>query len=167
MAVPGWSADRQGEGVACDREGTRAGQGALRITRKEKGTTRVWQEVTVLPQHQYEISCYLKTKNVAEGTAYIEVYGLKPDSSLGDWLVQITGIRGDHEWQRTAAAFDSGGYTRLQIYVRLQDAVGTAWFDDVAVLGTPGLNPLSRRLRGACCTRPARRPCSTRRTSGS
>lgn len=144
--VAGWNPDRQGEGVTSDREGMHAGQGCLRITRTEKGTTRVWQEVTVLPQHHYELSCFLKTKGVTEGTAYIEVYGLKPDRSLGDWLGHAAELRGDQEWQRTAAAFDSGGYTRLQIYVRLQDAVGTAWFDEVAIMGIPGLNPLSNVL---------------------
>jgi hypothetical protein len=144
--IAGWSADRQGEGVACDREGTHAGQGCLRITRTEKGTTRLWQAVTVLPQRRYEISCFLKTKGVADGTAYLEVYGLKPDGSLGDWLGHAAEMRGDQEWQRTAAAFDSGGYTRLQIYVRVQDAVGTAWFDDVAIMGMPGMNPLSNVL---------------------
>ena len=144
--IAGWSTDRQGEGVACDREGTHAGQGCLRITRTEKGTTRVWQAVTVLPQHHYEISCFLKTKGVADGTAYIEVYGLNPDGSLGDWLGHAAGIQGDQEWQRTAAAFDSGAYTRLQIYVRIQDAVGTAWFDDIALVGIPGMNPLSNVL---------------------
>jgi hypothetical protein len=144
--VAGWIADRQGDGVACDREGTHTGQGCLRITRMGKGTTRVWQEVRVLPQHRYELSCFLKTKGVAEGTAYIEVYGLNPDGSLGDLLAHAAGIRGDQEWQRTAAAFDSAGYTRLQIYVRLQDAFGTAWFDDVAMVGIPGMNPLSNVL---------------------
>jgi len=144
--IAGWSADRQGEGVGSDREGAHAGQGCLRITRTQKGTTRVWQDVTVLPQHRYEVSCFLKTKGVAEGAAYVEVYGLNPDNSLGDWLGHAAEIRGDQEWQRTAAAFDSGGYTRLQIYVRLQDAVGTAWFDDVAMKGIPGMNPLSNVL---------------------
>jgi hypothetical protein len=144
--VAGWLADRQGEGVVCDREGAHAGPGCLRLTRTEKGTTRVWQEVTVLPQCHYELSCFLKTKGIAEGTAYIEVYGLNPDRSLGDLLAHAAGIRGDQPWQRTAAAFDSSGYTRLQIYVRIQDAVGTAWFDDAAIVGMPGLNPLSNVL---------------------
>jgi hypothetical protein len=145
-SVAGWTADRQGEGVATDREGAHTGRGCLRITRTEKGTTRVWQEVTVVPRRHYEISCVLKTKGVAAGTAYIEVYGLNPDGSLGDWLGHAAEIRGDQEWQRTAAAFDSGRYTRLQIYVRIQDAVGTAWFDDVAMMGIPGMNPLSNVL---------------------
>ena len=142
----GWTADRQGEGVTVDREGAHAGRGCLRIVRTEKGTTRVWQDVTVLPQHHYEISCFIKTKDVVAGAAYIETYGLKSDGSLGDWLGHTAEIRGTQEWQRIAAAFDSGDNTRLQIFVRIQDAVGTAWFDDVALTGVSGMNALSNVL---------------------
>jgi hypothetical protein len=144
--VAGWNVDRDGEGMACEQTGAHAGRRCLRVTRTEKGTTRAWQPVTILPQRRYEISCFLKTKGVTEGSAYLELYGLNPDGSLGNWLCQAATLRGDQEWQRTAAAFESAGYTRAQIYVRLQDAVGTAWFDDVAVVGLPALNPLANVL---------------------
>ncbi len=144
--VAGWTADRQGEGVSIDQEAAHAGTGCLRITRTEEGTTRVWQDVAVLPQQRYEFSCFLKTKGIASGTAYAEVYGLKPDGTLGAWLGHAGMVRGDQEWQRRSAVFDSDSYTRLQIYLRIQDAAGTAWFDDVAVVGLPGMNPLSNVL---------------------
>jgi hypothetical protein len=145
-SVAGWSADRQGEGITTDREGSHTGRGCLRIVRTEKGTTRVWQDVTVVPKHRYELSAFLRMKGVVGGTAYTEVYGLSADGSLGDWLGYTEQIRGDRDWQRMAAAFDSGSYTRLQIYVRIQDAVGTAWFDDVALIGMPEMNALSNVL---------------------
>jgi len=142
----GWAADRQYEGVAVDREGAHTGAGCLRITRTENGTTRLWQNVTVLPQNRYEFSCFLRTKGIAPGTAYGEVYGLNPDGQLGAWLGHAGMTHGDQDWRRMAAVVDSGSYTRLQIYLRVQDAAGTAWFDDVAVAGVQGANPLSNVL---------------------
>ena len=145
-SVAGWTVERQGEGVSTDREGTHAGKGCLRIARTEKGTTRVWQDVTALPHHRYELSAFIRLKGVVGGTAYTEVYGLNSDGSLGDWLGCAEQIRGDRDWQRIAAAFDSGSYTRLQIYVRIHEAAGTAWFDDVALIGMPAMNALSNVL---------------------
>lgn len=144
--LTGWNADRHGDGVAINGEGTHGGHGALRITRSEPGTTRVFQDVSVLPQSDYELSCYLRTKGVAPGHAYIEAYGLLADGQLGAFLGHSPLVQGDCDWQRMATAFNSDHYAKLQIYIRIQDAVGTAWFDDVSLTGTPVLNPLGNVL---------------------
>lgn len=144
--ITGWATDRPGDAAVIDRDGAHTGTGCLRLTRKEQGTVRVWQNVTVIPQHRYELSGFLRAKGIAHGTAYIEAYGLDTDGHLGDWLAHSPAVQGDSEWQRSAAAFDSGPYTRLQIYVRIQDAEGTVWFDDLAVTGTAGMNRLGNVL---------------------
>jgi hypothetical protein len=141
-----WTADRRGEGVTVDPEGPHTGNGSLRITRTEQGTTRVFQDMSVRPQADYELSCFLRTKGVAQGHAYIEAYGLLADGHLGAFLGHSPLVQGDCAWQRLATAFNSDNYTKLQVYLRIQDATGTAWFDDVSITGTPALNPLGNVL---------------------
>lgn len=144
--LAGWSADHQGEGVTIDSAGSHAGPGSLRITRTEEGTTRVFQGVSVLPQSDYELSCFLRTQGVTPGDAYIEAYGLQPDGELGDFLSHSPLVQGDHDWQPTSTVFNSDNYTKVRIYLRIQDAIGTVWFDDVSITGTPVLNPLGNVL---------------------
>lgn len=144
--VPGWSVDGRGEGITIERNGAHSGQGCLAMTRTEKGLIRVWQTVAVLPNHRYQVSCFAKVKEVTTGSAYIEVYGLNPDGSLGDWMSHPAVLQGTQDWQRSTLDFESGTYERVQIYVRLQDGVGTAWFDDVTLTGTAAINPLTNVL---------------------
>jgi hypothetical protein len=144
--LTGWRSERQGDCVVIDSKSPHAGKGSLRVTQTELGTMRVFQDVSVLPHSGYELSCFIRTKGVAQGSAYIEVYGLNDDGRLGNFLVCGVPIKGDHDWERMAGTFDSGEYAKVQIYIRIQDAVGTAWFDDVAIMGTPSLNPLGNLL---------------------
>lgn len=141
--IAGWSADGQLEGLSADPGAPRAGRASLRIVRTEKGTTRVWQAVAIQPKDHYRLTGFLKATGIKSGQAYMEIYGLKPDGSLGEWLGRGEGALHDQDWKQDAVAFDSGDYDRAQIYVRLQDGQGTAWFDDIALTGAPGLNPLS------------------------
>ena len=142
----GWDADRGGDGVSADTEGPLAGRGCLRIGRTESGTTRLWQSVAVRPRQRYALEYAVKTRGIARGTAYGEVYGLKPDGGLGAQLCMGSAARDDQDWRRVAAVFDTGEYERVQIYLRVQDAAGTAWFDETALRGVPGPNPLGNML---------------------
>ena len=141
--ITGWLQDPPGTGAAIEREGAHAGKGCCRITRTDAGTMRVWQDAVCPTSQFYEVSCYLKTKDIVKGYAYIEVYGVLPDGKLGDLIGRDAAkLTGTHDWQRTAARFNTDKYTHLQIYIRLQEGIGTAWFDDVAVTGLKAPNPL-------------------------
>ena len=153
----GWNADTQGAGAAWGhseggeasvvREGAHAGEGCLQIVCRERAVMRVWQDVDCLPRQRYEISCHLKTENIEQGTAYIEVYGLKESERLGGFIGRdAPHLGGTNAWQRTATVFDTGEYKRLRIYVRIQHATGTAWFDEVALTGVQAPNALDNVL---------------------
>lgn len=145
-SIPGWASDRPSAEAGIDREGGHAGSGCLRLARAEEGTVRVWQDIEVNALGRYELSCFQKTQGIRHGKAYIEIYGLDAQGNLGSWLCLCPPIESDRDWQRMAVAFGSGDYTRLRIYTRLQDATGTAWFDDIAVTGVAGLNPFANVL---------------------
>jgi len=145
--VAGWTQEQPGKGTLADREGAHAGQGCVRIACAERTVMRVWQDVDCLPDRRYEVSCFMKTQDIAGGTAYIEVYGLQPSRDLGELIGrEAPKLGGTTDWTRAATAFDTAGYARLRIYVRIQDATGTAWFDDVAIAGVPSPNPLANVL---------------------
>ena len=145
--ITGWSQDAPGTEASVDRENAHAGTGCVRLTRAETGMLRVWQDVDCLPGKRYEVSCYLKTKDIAEGAAYIEVYGLVEADRLGALIGSgAPKIRGTTDWQRTATRFDTTVYKRVRIYVRIQEGIGTAWFDEVAVEGVQSPNPLANVL---------------------
>ena len=46
----------------------------------------------------------------------------------------------DPSWVCASLNFNSGPYRKARIYLRLQDAVGTAWFDAVEVRGVSFVN---------------------------
>ncbi len=134
----GWGQDAVGEMISIDRSVRRGGEASLRIHRAKRGMARAWQDVTCLPNRGYEVACRLKTQDVtagAAGGAYIEVYGLHPSGQLGALLCKSPHRRGSQDWRAESARFGSGAYKRLRIYVRIQQAIGTAWFDDVTLAG--------------------------------
>ena len=151
--IAGWRQDRNnqdtdpGNQAVITTDAPHAGRACVQLTCLEQGTVRVWQDVDCQPEQRYEVSCHLKTKDVAGGTAYIEVYGLTGSGQLGDLIgLRAPRLSGTHDWQRTATTFDTREYTRLQVYIRIQEATGTAWFDDVALVGVQAPNPLANVL---------------------
>lgn len=139
----GWTIENPGVNAFVDRQGAKTGACCIRLTTPVQTTVRGMQDVTCLAQKRYELSCYLKTQDVQSGTAYIEVYGLDADGKLGNLLAHTEGRGGSQDWQLESVVFDSGDYTKLQIYIRIQEASGTAWFDDVLLAGVKPSNPLA------------------------
>jgi len=151
--IVGWDHDRNnqdedaGNRAVITREEAHGGEACVHLTCEEKTTVRAWQDVDCQAGRRYEVSCRMKTRDVAGGVAYIEVYGLASPGGLGDLIGRhAPKVSGTHDWRPAATAFDTADYTRLRIYVRLQECTGTAWFDDVALAGVASPNPLANVL---------------------
>jgi hypothetical protein len=138
---------------------------ALLLVLKEQGAVRVEQEVAVQPNARYGVRCRIRTQNVAgDGGAYIEVYGIGRRGDMALIGRNWKNISGTTDWHDSQAEFDTGavqkarpggaiaeeaqalprdGYEKVRVYVRLQDATGTAWFDDVEIESLQSPNALA------------------------
>jgi len=142
--ITGWFQDPPGTGAVIEREGAYTGERCCRITQTEKGTMRVWQDIACPVFRPFEASCYLKTEDINGGYAYIEVYGICGDGDLGELIGKDAAkIGGTQDWQHTVTRFATDKYSNVRVYLRIQEAKGTAWFDDVLVTGYQAPNPLS------------------------
>ena len=139
-APTGWKIDTVPNGVSVDPSTKYAGNASLKITRTDRGQLRAWQNVKCETHSIYELSAHAKTKNVASGAgitgAYIEVYGVTPEGDLSPAPLGISKqISGDNDWTALSVEFNSLAYTTLCIFVRLQNADGTVWYDDIQMRG--------------------------------
>ncbi len=136
----GWEFDKNGE-VAVDQTVKHEGASSLRISRSSSGMLRAWQTVPCQPHCIYELSSFVKTQDVKATRdtivgAYIELYGIKEDGGLSPAPLRYTkNLVGTNDWTKLSAQFFTDGYTKLRVYIRMQDASGTIWFDEVAVTG--------------------------------
>ena len=143
----------------------KAGNNVLRLMLKEKGTVRVEQDVAVQPYARYEVKCNIKTEDVVgDSGAYIEVYGIGKRGDMTLIGTRDKSLQNTHDWQSSTVVFDTGdnqrarpggeikeekdnhqaqGYEKVRIFVRLQDAVGSAYFDDVEIAPLQSPNPLA------------------------
>ncbi len=137
----------------------------LQLSLASQGTVRVSQDVAVQPNARYAMRCRVRTQDVAgDGGAYIEVYGVDKNGSLAMIGQHTRRVQGTTEWLESRVNFDTGpyqrarpggalvddstaaqreGYERVRVFLRLQDAIGTAWFDQVVVEPLQSPNPLA------------------------
>lgn len=142
--LAGWSQDSPETFAFIDAESPYEGQGCLRITTEPRAMFRVWQDVDCAPDSVYELSGFIKNKDVVQGLPYIEIYGLAGPDRLGEWLGKGDSVGPDAaQWRRTAVRFETKSYTRLRVFARIQGGSGTVYFDAIAVKGLRKPNPLS------------------------
>ncbi len=175
--MQGWTADalygswRRASSEEAAAAPTADGGHALRLALAKTGSIRVGQDVAVQRDARYEMRCRIKTENAMGIGAYIEVYGVRPDNSLGRMLARNSlRAQGDSDWAEHFIAFETspgeearpGGalldeqgaaaqkeaYERVRLFMRLEQCTGVAFFDDVSV------RPLSspNQLGGAVVT---------------
>ncbi len=137
----GWEYDRTEGQVVVDQTVKHEGHSSLRITRTTVGMLRAWQTIPCQPRCVYELSGFAKTQDIKAIRdtvvgAYIEVYGIKEDGGLSPSPLRFTSnLVGTNDWTKLSGRFFSDGYTQVRVYIRMQDASGTIWFDEVAVTG--------------------------------
>ena len=138
----GWNTDDSNGGVVADRSEGHSGQSSMLIKRGDRSTLRVWQDVPCQSECVYNLNCYLKTKDISPnadaefGGAYAEIYGMDQGGGMSaSPLKRTSALKGTNDWSQLSCTVNSAGYKKLRIYMRLQDASGYAWFDDVKLTG--------------------------------
>ena len=78
----GWGQDNVGKTITADETVAFAGRRSVRIEHQRRGAprmSRVWQDFAVEPDRTYQVTVYGRTRGVTGGSAYAEVYRMKPD----------------------------------------------------------------------------------------
>lgn len=106
------------------------GSRCLLLSATQTRTIRFLQYLLCSPNTKYRMSYWIKTFNVTGTGAYGEVYG--SDTNL---IYSDMHIRGTQQWEKREFAFTAADKdSLLQIYVRLQDGTGMAFFDDIRLM---------------------------------
>jgi hypothetical protein len=100
------------------------GSRCVLITRSEPGMARMSQTFDVMPNGRYELSMDTKTEKGEGFLAYFEVYA-------GERVVNCGAIRGSSGWQQRSLRFESRDSKTITVYLRIQEGMGKAWFDNV------------------------------------
>lgn len=114
------------------------GNRSVRIDTPTANDARWIQSVAVLPNTLYELTGWIKTKDVAwkqnegEGGANLSVMA----DDLG-WYQHTEGLFGRNDWTRASILFNSREESQVEIDARLGffsgTTTGTAWFDGLRV----------------------------------
>ncbi len=123
------------DGVSLDRENRTEGAYAIRIDRTaERGVMRLWQDFDLPAQSSIRFSADMKVEDVKPGTAYMEIYRLDDAGELvgGPVVSSNRGVQ-TRAWRRTTMMLNTEDHTRFRIYLRIQDAQGTVWFDNLTL----------------------------------
>ena len=137
-----WTTDQSDGGITVDSKTSHSGQSSLRIAISSKGMLRTWQIMPCQPRCIYNLSGYIKTQDVKETAdnkyagAYAEVYGVNSNGGLSpEPLNRTSSLQGSNDWKQMSCTVNTGGYSQVCVFVRLQDASGTSWFDDFTMTG--------------------------------
>jgi len=133
----GWLVDTINGEIAVTDSVKRSGNSSLCISHQTLGTLRARQELLCMEQSNYKYTCYIKTKDIVKGSdicsgAYTEIYGVVDNGELSPVPLMISKIQnGTNDWNQLSLVFNTKQYIKLCIFVRIQDASGSAWFDDL------------------------------------
>jgi hypothetical protein len=119
------------------------GNTALKITHVNTNTyTVVYQTITVDPHSYYTVSCDAKVANIVPSSNSSGRARLYLDNGGGYTEINHT------SWKKASISFYSGDRTSYVLYCYLNQASGTAWFDNV-ILTKVGLNNPHFELKNA------------------
>ena len=125
--------------LAWDASTAHQGNRSLGITNRKPGLSR-WRyghlrDFALQPGSRGELTAWVRCEN-ATGSAHTKLYFL---DAAGDIVAQPQGegISGTRDWTKASQPFEVPKNTAyVMVYLEL-DGKGAAWFDDVALSGTP------------------------------
>lgn len=127
----GWQADRWAE---TDGATVKTGPNYLQLSRTTKGQLRVWQDFELPTNRELQFTMNLKLQSIDGAGAYAEIYRITENHELvGSPAVMTTWLKGTRDWAPTKMTLDTGDHRWYRIYLRIQDATGTACFGDLRV----------------------------------
>jgi len=103
---------------------------------------QAWLDLTAEPGKTYRVSGWMRTRDVTgTGIAFIAVYQYDAAGKLVEHR-DFASARGDTPWQLYSYEFaPKPQVARLRVFFGFYLARGTAWFDDIRLVETTGLQP--------------------------
>jgi hypothetical protein len=128
-----------------DTQVAHGGKASLRIEnfgKAEGGVARVAEEIRVIPNRQYRVSCWVKTRD-AKPAALFSIRAQAPDGRNLSPFEPPLAATGD--WRRLAIGFNSWYADRISLGIGVYEGqAGTVWVDDCAVEEVGLLNVVRR-----------------------
>jgi hypothetical protein len=116
-----------------------AGTWCANVIGIDTGTQGLVQKISCPPNQRYAFSCWVKTEAIEPYRIGSGVYG----GIIVDPSHYCTGelVTGTHEWQRYGFPFVTGPKdSSLSIFLGMEKTKGNAWFDEVQLLDSAGVN---------------------------
>jgi membrane associated rhomboid family serine protease len=121
-----------------DTEVVREGRQALRVTASQPVDVACYQEVMLKPGQWSRFSGWVRTRGLdPRGSSVYGTFHVHARAT-NDFIAKGLNHGGDTEWTRVSLAFQArgDGLTRIVLYlVGFGQGTGTAWFDDLRLVG--------------------------------
>ena len=129
----------KGAGASIDHQVFAVGKASLRITLDKPVWQRVFQEIEVEPNATYCVEYLVKYQDVVAqpgakfggGTSWVGLKKQFPQQGIGGgWKLNV----GNQDWTKVAYTFTTSAEDKkVAFQLRLANATGTVWFDDVKI----------------------------------
>ncbi len=142
----GWDwVDGFGKSTQLDSAVKKSGSSALRMSDfregNEYGNCRVVKELALKPFHQYRVTLWAKTQDLANAGEF-KVNPLAAGKPLN---YQHVGLKPTQDWTRHRVVFNSLEHDKVSLYLGLWGSTGgTVWIDDVVLEEVGGVNLIRR-----------------------
>jgi hypothetical protein len=134
---------RTAEGIAVDTAEKHEGTASMRLESTDPKAIRIHsQNVALLPRTAYTLSAWIKTRSVRGGVG-AQVYPYDFTKASTSPVAMLT-VSGTTNWTRHEMTFTTADDTEGRISLRISEALGTAWIDDVRLIegASPAVTPI-------------------------
>lgn len=139
-SLAGW---RTAEGIEIDSAVKHEGAASVRLTSDDPRAIRIHSQPVVLePRTAYTLSAWIKTQSVRGGIG-AQVYPYEFTGATMSPVAMLT-VAGTTDWARHEMTFVTADDAAGRISLRISEALGTAWIDDVRL--TKGAAPPVPRI---------------------
>ena len=129
---------RTAEGIVADNAEKHEGTASMRLESTDPKAIRIHsQNIVLKPRTAYTLSAWIKTLSVRGGIG-AQVYPYDFTEASTSPVAMLT-VSGTADWARHEMTFTTGDDTEGRISLRISEALGTAWIDDVRL--TEGASP--------------------------
>lgn len=139
--------DRPSEISYIDSEIRHSGHTSMRFqnfTAHSSGNGRVFQNVKVIPDTEYNLSCWIKTENLSsKGSIMMQVF----DETMKRIAKGNISAKPTSDWTKFYTRFNSAQNTKLRVYMGIWNGdTGKFWIDDISLSPLNSKPSTSKRI---------------------